>query len=234
MKKIIALILSLNLIFIFASCEIAESCNHSWKAATCTDPEICEICGKTRGEPLGHSWEDATCYSPKTCKVCGAVEGDVLDHVYVNTVCVYCGRNERSLSEFGFYDLNIENRFVLISSYNLTEGFVLSDDDSEYNIYTLHDGYFESYHNYVTTGNEETNKIMYSIESEDSIVITANGTVEKIYDRVIIDESSKAFILKLILPSGSERWWLSYNSVDWKKAPEKTEKGVKLYLNNFD
>ncbi len=31
---------------------------HDWQPATCTEPEICRICGRTRGEALGHDWGD--------------------------------------------------------------------------------------------------------------------------------------------------------------------------------
>ncbi len=40
---------------------------HSWRAATCTEPEICKICGKTRGDPLGHMWEDWTTVKEASC-----------------------------------------------------------------------------------------------------------------------------------------------------------------------
>lgn len=90
---------------------------HTWEKATCTDPKTCEICGKTKGDPLGHDWRDADCVSagycaecgakgdsalghqwleatweaPKTCRVCGATEGDKLPvtEVYINTLDYY-------------------------------------------------------------------------------------------------------------------------------------------------
>ena len=205
MKRIFALIMAAVLMLILASC---SSCKHSWQEADCTTPKTCTLCGETRGTALGHSWMDATCTAPKTCSVCRATEGEPLEHNFVDHVCTYCGYTEKTLSTFGFYDLDIENKFVMIKSY-------------------------ESYHYHISNGYEETNKIMYSILSEDSIEITANGTVERIYDRVIIDEENNAFILKLLLPNGSEDWWVSYNSIDWSRNPEETEKGVKLYLKDF-
>ena len=33
-----------------------ETHQHTWAAATCTEPEICTVCGEERGAPLGHSW----------------------------------------------------------------------------------------------------------------------------------------------------------------------------------
>lgn len=40
---------------------------HSWRAATCTEPEICKICGKTRGDALGHIWGDWTTVKEASC-----------------------------------------------------------------------------------------------------------------------------------------------------------------------
>lgn len=55
-------------------------CFHEWEPATCTRPETCTICNRTRGEALGHDWVDATCTEPKTCTRCGKTEGDPLGH----------------------------------------------------------------------------------------------------------------------------------------------------------
>lgn len=55
-------------------------CFHNWQAATCTEPETCSICGRTKGEALGHSWIDATCTKPKTCELCGETTGKALGH----------------------------------------------------------------------------------------------------------------------------------------------------------
>ena len=43
--------------------------DHSWDAATCTEPMTCCICGATQGSPDGHSWEEATCTEPKYCSL---------------------------------------------------------------------------------------------------------------------------------------------------------------------
>ena len=63
-------------------CDICgnELCEHDWAEATCTEPETCNICGKTKGTALGHDWEDATCTEAKTCKRCGEPEGEALGH----------------------------------------------------------------------------------------------------------------------------------------------------------
>ncbi len=57
-----------------------ERNGHDWKAATCTEPKTCTVCGATEGSAKGHSWKAATCTEPKTCTVCGAKEGSALGH----------------------------------------------------------------------------------------------------------------------------------------------------------
>ena len=53
-----ATILSLALTFVFVMVLLFSShilCFHKWQSATCTLPEICSICSKTQGVPLGHT-----------------------------------------------------------------------------------------------------------------------------------------------------------------------------------
>ncbi|MBQ9860207.1 MAG: leucine-rich repeat protein, partial [Clostridia bacterium] len=73
---------------------------HDWKAATCTAPKTCKICGETEGKALGHKWDDATCTTPKTCSVCGETEGEALGHEWDDATCTapktcsVCGETE--------------------------------------------------------------------------------------------------------------------------------------------
>ncbi|MBR7184020.1 MAG: trypsin-like peptidase domain-containing protein [Clostridia bacterium] len=62
-------------------------CEHNWQAATCTQPSICLLCGKTAGAPFGHTWTDATCVSPRTCSFCLATEGAPRGHSYAAATC---------------------------------------------------------------------------------------------------------------------------------------------------
>lgn len=97
-----------------------ENHNHSYLSATCTEPMICETCGKTVGlpldhnlsnvdcttpqvcsrcgitvgEPLGHDYIDATCVFQETCSRCGNTKGNALGHDYVNAVCSRCGKTD--------------------------------------------------------------------------------------------------------------------------------------------
>lgn len=60
---------------------------HGWKAATCTSPKICTVCGTTEGGIPGHSWQEATCTEGKTCTVCGTVGGSKLGHDWADATC---------------------------------------------------------------------------------------------------------------------------------------------------
>ena len=61
--------------------------NHRFSPATCTEPETCARCGKTRGEPLGHAYASATCTEPETCTRCGETRGEPLGHEYLPATC---------------------------------------------------------------------------------------------------------------------------------------------------
>ena len=60
---------------------------HSFEDATCTHPRRCTVCGYEEGEKLPHSWKEATCTQPKTCSLCGAVEGEPLGHKWKDATC---------------------------------------------------------------------------------------------------------------------------------------------------
>ena len=60
---------------------------HIWEPASCTRPETCKICGKTRGERLDHSWTPATCLEPETCSICGETRGEPLEHTWAAATC---------------------------------------------------------------------------------------------------------------------------------------------------
>ena len=60
---------------------------HSWVAATCTEPKTCSGCGETEGEPLGHAWQEATCTMPILCSRCGATTGEALGHEWADATC---------------------------------------------------------------------------------------------------------------------------------------------------
>ena len=89
-----------------------DALGHSWTDATCTEPEICTVCGDIFGEALGHRYEsvtnEATCtengYTTHTCSVCGDsyVDGKVTayGHSWSDATCTEpktcqtCGETE--------------------------------------------------------------------------------------------------------------------------------------------
>ena len=75
-------------------------CSHEWQDATCTDPQICAVCGETAGSPNGHNLSEGTCTTPPTCATCGEAQGEAPGHEMTATsnFCVVCG-------EFEYYEL---------------------------------------------------------------------------------------------------------------------------------
>ena len=55
--------------------------------ATCTKPQLCEVCGKLLNDAVGHTEGDApTCVTDQTCTVCGQILAQRLGHNYLSTV----------------------------------------------------------------------------------------------------------------------------------------------------
>ena len=80
-------------------------CEHSWNAATCTEPATCALCGAKEGEALGHKYVediiDATCTATGTktyeCSVCFDSYDESIPmkaHDYVEGFCSACGAEE--------------------------------------------------------------------------------------------------------------------------------------------
>lgn len=110
MKKIIALVTLIVVLFVFSSC----GCEHEWADATCTTPKTCTLCGKTEGGTISraHQWVEATCIAPKTCSGCGKTEGDVSSvHSYVGDKCKECSVIRLTLDNYEDYlDVNATKR----------------------------------------------------------------------------------------------------------------------------
>ena len=113
MKKYLSFLLIIALLFGLAACanapdEDEESCEHSYKKATCTSPAVCKFCKETKGKPLGHDYADATCTSPAKCKLCKHTKGKPLDHDYTEASCTspaackLCGKTKGDPIEHKF------------------------------------------------------------------------------------------------------------------------------------
>ena len=94
--------------------------SHEWQEATCTEPQTCAKCGKTKGKELGHEWaegdctqgeaaghkwQSATCTEPQICSVCGETVGRPAGHKWLAATCTApktcsaCGSTEGTLAE---------------------------------------------------------------------------------------------------------------------------------------
>ena len=71
-------------VLIFCTCIFG---NHTFTAATCTEPEICTRCGARRGTPLGHDGGEASCTEASVCIRCGERLEEPLGHVFLPATC---------------------------------------------------------------------------------------------------------------------------------------------------
>lgn len=86
-KKIALLCAAVTLLAAAAAAVLMYFFVHSWRPATCTEPETCSVCGKTQGAALGHRWAAADCTEPKTCLRCGETDGAALGHDWTAATC---------------------------------------------------------------------------------------------------------------------------------------------------
>ena len=97
MKKWMLLLVAVLLCFGLVACSGSDdkvegdsaekTCDHTFKKATCTDPEICEKCGESKGVALGHNFAQVTCTEPAKCIDCGYVRGEATGHKYSEATC---------------------------------------------------------------------------------------------------------------------------------------------------
>jgi peptidoglycan/xylan/chitin deacetylase (PgdA/CDA1 family) len=85
-KKI--LILSAILLILIVTAILLFRCDHVWMDATCAAPQTCEICGKTKGDPVEHSYTAATCTLPPICRYCITPSGEPLGHDWQAATCI--------------------------------------------------------------------------------------------------------------------------------------------------
>lgn len=145
MKKKLFLVIVIGIMAV----ALCGCCSHEWEEATCTEPETCSLCDKTKGNPLGH--EDSEY---------GDWEIDAENAIYVKEK--YCQRCE------DFYDRQegeevtsfIENGVIMISPNSFANCF----DKSVMNGYE-----FESEVVYDDTKlfYDDNYKLFYEIENND-------------------------------------------------------------------
>lgn len=92
------------------------SCQHEFREADCRNPEVCVLCGETRGETLPHVFKEADCRNPEICSQCGELRGDPLPHTFgdwqyeenrMHRSCTVCGQTEQK-------ELTDEERFHML------------------------------------------------------------------------------------------------------------------------
>lgn len=160
MKKIIAVLLVVCVLFTFsacgecehdwvdATCEEDEYCSicgqvgdwatgHDWVEATCEESAYCSVCGATDGEPLGHDWVDATCTEAEYCEVCGEKGEKALGHNYSSYTgkCYRCSAEDPDfidLENYGFYNMYGMTTWIEIDGRYLGEGYVMAEYDYRY------------------------------------------------------------------------------------------------------
>lgn len=84
---------------------------HKWSPATCTAPQTCKVCGKTKGSTLPHEWSAAKCTEPARCIRCRTTQpGSVpLGHDMTAATCqesAKCRRCDFDSGEFAPHAYN--------------------------------------------------------------------------------------------------------------------------------
>ncbi len=103
MKKTLAMLLALGMLFCLCACSGSQTVPPSSTA--------------------GHRWNPATCTTPKTCSICGATEGTALEHSYQNGTCTGCGALETITHSFGTgsgYALSLSTDGTEINCYQIS------------------------------------------------------------------------------------------------------------------
>lgn len=175
MKKIIAVLLVVCVLFTFsacgecehdwvdATCEEDEYCSicgqvgdwatgHDWVEATCEESAYCSVCGATDGEPLGHDWVDATCTEAEYCEVCGEKGEKAKGHSYDKGYCKDCYHKDPDyvdLSTFGFTNMYGMNVWIEVEELDFYNGYVMANRSAIGGISPylrcFYDGYYKSY-----------------------------------------------------------------------------------------
>ena len=133
-KKICILVVSLITLISLTGC-----CSHEWIEATCTEPETCKNCEKTKGEPLGHEeaeygdWtideEKLVYYKEKYCSVCE----EFYDREDGEEITSFVDNGVFLLSPDGFadrFDDSVMNQYKFNSKEIYNENMLFYDEDN--------------------------------------------------------------------------------------------------------
>ncbi len=70
-NKFFAVLSVISVVAVLTACGNPCEKGHAWKEATCTEPEICEVCGLTNGEELGHNYGEPEIVREVSCSEVG-------------------------------------------------------------------------------------------------------------------------------------------------------------------
>lgn len=185
------------------------SCDHQYKSATCTTPQICVHCDKTQGEALGHNWISAAYELSSTCTRCG----ETIDERHA------------PIREWGFFDLEaIGNALIPIDGYSVSENglredYVIIDDST--NAIKIENGYIYEWDFTIKEAacvfENPSNPSMYTITNNDNIIFEDGWNHISIEEReTCARENFVVFISEKGLYS-EEEWYIPYSLIDWEK-----------------
>lgn len=132
MKKNICLTVSfLVSILLLVGC----GCEHTYAAATCTEPSKCTKCGEIQGESLGHDYRAATCIEGSKCNRCGQIDGSALGHTTDFGICTRCNTFQgKDIAEQIITNINNGNSEMNSGNRNSEKLFNATTYDQMYSI----------------------------------------------------------------------------------------------------
>ncbi len=110
---------------------------HTWSEATCTEPQVCTICGKTGQDALGHEWVPATCTDQQYCNSCGVLGQPAIGHQWIEATttapktCSVCEKTEGSAKQ-----LKLATNII----YSVVATSTFTGDRASHSVYNLLDG----------------------------------------------------------------------------------------------
>lgn len=232
-KRFLISLLPVCLIFILTAC----GCKHEWKEATCINPQTCNLCGVTKGEPIEHSYMDANCENPKRCSFCDATEGKAQGHNYIDGYCSKCyskDPNYIDLNNYGFSNMYGINAWIRIVEYSFPKNRVLASLSNVRVFQSNHIEYSgvyldnqDSFLKYPSQNILESNYYEVSRKnqckylSNDSFSVYEDGYWEQstIYERVIDSDNSKV-VLKTLNYKSKEEWFVPCELLDFSTVTE--------------
>lgn len=205
MKKIIAVLLVVCVLFTFSAC---GECEHDWVDATCEEDEYCSICGEKGEEAKGHFFDKGYC---KNCYL--------KDPNYVD------------LETFGFTNMYGMNVWIEVDGYNFEQGYATLDArlGPSLKFFYVDSGYYESYFiefEQLVLGKADkedcdlfAGNTVFTVYS-NSIINTERG-IWTIFDRKVYT-AEEMLVLKTKF-DGTEHWYVPIDLLDLTETTRDDE-----------